>query len=102
MAAARRGVPDTLAQGCRGGILQGGRVPGVRALITGSGGQVGRALTTTVPAGIEILALNHADLDIADASSVDACVERFMPDVILNAAAYTAVDRAEQEPDVAR
>jgi dTDP-4-dehydrorhamnose reductase len=74
----------------------------VKALITGSGGQLGRALVIAAPAGVEVLALGHADLDIGDASSVAARVERFAPDVILNAAAYTAVDKAEQEPDAAR
>ena len=74
----------------------------MRVLITGSGGQAGRALVAAAPAGVEILALGHTDLDIGDASSVEACVQRFLPDVILNAAAYTAVDKAEQEPDAAR
>lgn len=74
----------------------------MKALITGAGGQVGQALVTGAPAGVEILALSHKDLDIGDASSVDSCVKRFAPDVILNAAAYTAVDKAEQEADAAR
>lgn len=74
----------------------------MKALITGSGGQVGRALVVAAPAGVEVLALGHEDLDIGDESAVAACVERFAPDVIINAAAYTAVDKAEQEPDVAR
>lgn len=74
----------------------------MRALITGSSGQVGRALVASAPADINVLALNHGDLDIGDAPAVAACFERFAPDVILNAAAYTAVDKAEQEPDAAR
>jgi dTDP-4-dehydrorhamnose reductase len=74
----------------------------VKALITGSSGQVGRALVACAPAGVDVLALNHRDLDIGDASAVEACLDRFAPDVVLNAAAYTAVDKAEQEPDAAR
>jgi dTDP-4-dehydrorhamnose reductase len=74
----------------------------VKALITGSGGQVGRALAAAAPASVDVLALNHHDLDIGDAASVAACLDRFAPDVILNAAAYTAVDKAEQEPDAAK
>jgi dTDP-4-dehydrorhamnose reductase len=74
----------------------------VKALITGSQGQVGRALVASAPAGVEILAVSRSELDIADAAAVAACFERFGPDIVLNAAAYTAVDKAEQEPDEAR
>lgn len=74
----------------------------MRALITGSSGQVGRALVASAPAGVNVLALNHNELDIADAPAVAVCLERFAPDVVLNAAAYTAVDKAEQEPEAAR
>jgi len=73
----------------------------VKILITGSGGQVGRALRDAVPAGIDVVPLSHAELDIASEAAVLDCVRRHEPDVILNAAAYTAVDRAETEPDAA-
>lgn len=74
----------------------------MRALITGSRGQVGRALVASTPPLVDVLAVDHEGLDIADESAVAACFERFAPDVVLNAAAYTAVDKAEQEPEVAR
>ena len=74
----------------------------MKALVTGAGGQVGRMLCATCPAGIELIACGHADLDIADADGVRARVLRERPDVIINAAAYTAVDKAESEPQRAR
>jgi dTDP-4-dehydrorhamnose reductase len=73
----------------------------VKVLITGASGQVGRALQLTVPCGIELKAPTREQLDIRDASAVLGQVEQFGPDLIINAAAYTAVDRAESEPEVA-
>jgi dTDP-4-dehydrorhamnose reductase len=74
----------------------------VKVLITGAGGQVGRILSSDAPPGVEVLACGHKDLDIADASAVSDYVRLHVPDVIINAAAYTAVDRAESEPELAR
>jgi dTDP-4-dehydrorhamnose reductase len=73
----------------------------VKVLITGSGGQVGRALTTHAPSDAEIMACSHTDLDIGDSAAVLAAVGRHAPDVIINAAAHTAVDRAESEQELA-
>lgn len=74
----------------------------MRVLITGAKGQVGHALRTAAPEGTDVVACGHADLDIADARAVEECIAGRRPDVILNAAAYTAVDKAESEPDLAR
>ncbi len=74
----------------------------MKVLLTGAGGQVGRALIDTAPADIRIIACSRQDLDIASARSVQSCVRHHRPDVIVNAAAYTAVDRAESEPETAR
>jgi dTDP-4-dehydrorhamnose reductase len=74
----------------------------MKVLITGGGGQLGRALAATAPAAAELVCLGHADLDIGDADAVLAAVRRERPDLILNAAAYTAVDKAESEPEAAR
>jgi len=74
----------------------------VRVLITGAGGQVGRMLLETRPANIEALAFTHAELDIAAGEAVRNRVGHHRPAVIINAAAYTAVDKAEAEPDAAR
>jgi dTDP-4-dehydrorhamnose reductase len=73
----------------------------VKVLITGASGQVGSALQASVPSGIELLATSHAQLDIGDASAVGQAVADFAPAVIINAAAYVAVDKAETEPETA-
>jgi dTDP-4-dehydrorhamnose reductase len=54
------------------------------------------------PNDIELIACTHADLDIGVGDVVRECVARHRPAVIINAAAYTAVDKAESEPDAAR
>jgi dTDP-4-dehydrorhamnose reductase len=74
----------------------------VKALITGAGGQVGRSLLTAAPPSMDLLTTSHKELDIADADAVHAYVREHSPDVIINAAAYTAVDRAESEPELAQ
>ncbi len=71
-------------------------------MITGAGGQVGRMLLETCPAGVQMIAYAHADLDIGVAEAVNHCVSRSRPAVIINAAAYTAVDKAESEADAAQ
>ncbi|MGH8150558.1 MAG: dTDP-4-dehydrorhamnose reductase [Steroidobacteraceae bacterium] len=74
----------------------------MRVLVTGVGGQVGRALLEAVPAGAEIIGCTHAELDISDGEVVRECLTRHRPDSVINAAAYTAVDNAESEPGLAR
>ena len=73
----------------------------MRALITGSGGQVAHQLQLTKPAGATILALTRAQCDIGDRPAVVAAVDSFAPDVIINAAAYTNVDGAESDKESA-
>jgi dTDP-4-dehydrorhamnose reductase len=71
-------------------------------LVTGAGGQVGRELVRAAATFEgEIAGLGRADLDVTDADAVRRAVERHAPDVVINAAAYTAVDRAESEPEAA-
>lgn len=75
----------------------------MKVVVTGANGQVGRSLVER---------LEHSDwqweahgrdtLDIVDEAAVAALLERFRPDLVINAAAYTAVDKAEAEPDAAR
>jgi dTDP-4-dehydrorhamnose reductase len=74
----------------------------VKALLTGAAGQLGRSLRAMRPASVELIACTRADLDIGDAAAVQARLARERPDVIINAAAYTAVDKAESEPQLAR
>jgi dTDP-4-dehydrorhamnose reductase len=73
-----------------------------KVLITGAGGQVGRMLLETRPHAIEAIACAHADLDIGASDAVAQCVARHRPAVIINAAAYTAVDKAESELESAQ
>ncbi len=69
----------------------------LRVLVTGSSGQLGRALIASVPANVQLRALTRTDLDIGDTVSVHREVASFQPDVVINAAAYTLVDKAESE-----
>lgn len=73
----------------------------MRVLVTGAHGQVGRALLATPPECVDVVPMGHAELDIATADAVDEAVQRYRPDVIINVAAYTAVDLAESEPQLA-
>jgi dTDP-4-dehydrorhamnose reductase len=73
----------------------------MKVLLTGAAGQVGAALVNSVPDHVELSALTRAELNIADEDAVRAEVAAFQPQVIINAAAYTAVDAAESEPDLA-
>lgn len=69
-----------------------------RILLTGASGQVGRSIVALAPqSGFEVIAFPRDRLDIGDASAVAACVEEARPDLVINAAAYTAVDKAESE-----
>jgi dTDP-4-dehydrorhamnose reductase len=69
----------------------------MKILLTGAGGQLGMELQKTVPRGISVVALRSAECDIGDASVVAAVMRRESPDAIINAAAYTAVDKAESD-----
>ncbi len=73
-----------------------------KVLVTGSAGQLGRRLMAQVAedAGtVEWVGLDRAGLDITDERAVEAAISAIKPDAIINCAAYTAVDRAEQEPE---
>jgi dTDP-4-dehydrorhamnose reductase len=70
----------------------------MRVLVTGRNGQVGRALTRVLAEGCELVALDRHGLDLEQADALGPALSRIDPDVIVNAAAYTGVDRAESEP----
>jgi len=73
----------------------------MKVLITGAGGQLGGALQRTAPASAELNAIDVEDVDLTDAAMLRARLAVEAPDMILNAAAYTAVDKAEEEEDAA-
>ena len=81
----------------------------MKVLLTGAAGQLGHALRQQLPGGVELIATSRSgdgaagllSLDLADASACRAAVLEHRPDWVLNAGAYTAVDRAESEPELA-
>ena len=75
--------------------------PALKVLVTGASGQLGRELQETVPGSFEIVACDRAALDVTDPNQVATALDRHVPDLVVNAAAYTAVDRAESEKDTA-
>ncbi len=73
----------------------------MKLLVTGATGQIGwQLLRTLAPLG-DVIALSRAELDLADPDQAARLVREIQPDVLLNAAAYTAVDKAESEAEVA-
>ena len=74
----------------------------VRVLLTGSKGQLGQELIRSCPADIELVACDRSQLNLEHADACQAIVETHRPDWVINAGAYTAVDRAEQEPRIAQ
>lgn len=74
----------------------------MKVLVTGRDGQLGRHLLGSVPEGWQIKATGSRDLDIRDRTAVLSFVEEFRPELLINASAYTAVDRAEDDKENAR
>lgn len=74
----------------------------MKILVFGAGGQVGREVGRAAwPPGFAVVPLDRAAADIADGNALAAALARERPDLVVNLAAYTAVDRAESEPDLA-
>ncbi len=73
-----------------------------KIIVVGAGGQLGRELLFTAPDSVECIGLSRAQLDAADAQAVAECLAEHRPEQVINAAAYTAVDKAESEPEAAR
>lgn len=69
----------------------------MKVLIAGAAGQLGRALQATAPAGVTIVAPPEAEFDILDDAKVTALVAATGPGLVVNAAAYTQVDKAESD-----
>lgn len=80
-------------------------LPYQRILLTGVNGQVGHALQVLLSKHARypnaVVALDRTQLDLTDADAIRRVVETIKPDLIINPAAYTAVDKAETEPELA-
>ena len=74
----------------------------MKVLVFGAGGQIGREVCRAAwPPRYKILPLDRGAVDIAKNTAVTATLAREVPDLVINLAAYTAVDRAESEPEAA-
>ena len=74
----------------------------MKVLITGAQGQVGKELTQIAnEKGFEVISAGRGDLDITQAKNVESYITQCQPGIVINAAAFTAVDKAESEQDLA-
>jgi len=73
----------------------------MKVLVTGAHGQLGYSLAKTLPQGIELQLLDRSALDLSQLDTLSERLATFKPDAVINAAAYTAVDRAEDEAELA-
>ncbi|SDG88426.1 dTDP-4-dehydrorhamnose reductase [Pelagibacterium luteolum] len=73
----------------------------MKLLVTGRDGQVAQALSKCASDTVEIVCVGRPELDLLDPASIKTQVEAHRPDVVINPAAYTAVDKAESEPELA-
>lgn len=73
----------------------------IRLLVLGGNGQVARSLARLGLRGVSVTAMGRARLDIRERGQIAAAIAECRPDILVNAAAYTAVDKAESEPELA-
>ena len=73
----------------------------MRVLLLGANGQLGQELSRTLPSVGEVKASSRSEVDLTNGHSIVETIDTFKPDIIVNAAAYTAVDKAENERDLA-
>ena len=71
----------------------------MKVLLTGAGGQLGKALVASAPEEIDLVTTSRQQLDLANPEACRGAVEQHQPDWVLNAGAYTAVDKAESSPN---
>jgi dTDP-4-dehydrorhamnose reductase len=69
----------------------------VSVLILGSTGQLGRALVARRPDGVDVVSLDRSACNLQDARSIERCIVKYVPSIVINAAAYTMVDKAESD-----
>jgi len=72
-----------------------------RILVTGVNGQLGQELSGVLPSIGEFIGVGRAELDLTQAEAIRQLIQEVKPDFIVNSAAYTAVDKAESEPELA-
>jgi dTDP-4-dehydrorhamnose reductase len=73
----------------------------MKILLTGSNGQVGFELQKKLSALCEVIATDREELDLTNLNAIRSFIDQIKPDIIINPAAYTAVDKAESESDLA-
>ncbi|WP_165735323.1 dTDP-4-dehydrorhamnose reductase [Pseudoalteromonas sp. C8] len=73
----------------------------MKVLITGKNGQLGSELQKTCPSNVELICFGSKELDISNVEQVNELLISHSPDIVINAAAYTAVDKAETDVDQA-
>ena len=73
----------------------------MKCLIVGSEGQLGRALQATAPSGVIVIAPTRSSCDLTNVDHIERWLSDVRPDLVFNAAAYTAVDAAESDPATA-
>jgi dTDP-4-dehydrorhamnose reductase len=73
----------------------------MKILLTGSNGQVGFELKNKLSALGDVIATDREELDLTNLNAIRTFIDQIKPDIIVNSAAYTAVDKAESEPDLA-
>lgn len=72
-----------------------------KILVTGIDGQLGKALEQTLTSVGEVIGLNREKLDLSQTNTISQVINEIKPDLVVNSAAYTAVDKAESEPELA-
>lgn len=72
-----------------------------KVLLIGAKGQVGQELQVTLPPWGEVISIGREELDLTNSEKISQLIREIHPDYLVNAAAYTAVDKAETEPDLA-
>jgi dTDP-4-dehydrorhamnose reductase len=73
-----------------------------RILLTGANGQVGQELQQVLAPNYELIGIGRNRLDFAHPEKIEQLVREIQPAIVINTAAYTAVDKAESEPDLAK
>jgi dTDP-4-dehydrorhamnose reductase len=73
----------------------------MKVLVFGARGQVGRALAAAAPSFAEMVSVDREACELSEPAQVSSIILKTKPDIVINAAAYTAVDRAESEPEIA-